>query len=197
MTEHNAYREARSSSLYWIRTSTEELGTLEKLEDILPTFVRRRYRFICISRHQPKGGEAYGRMEIVPAETVKNDVEAADALHADVTKLFDFLLTKTTNPSLTKTNLPVRKLDHIGRISYDFIVTGIPGFLAGLDVKVSGLPAGSACHITKTSKGVREVEDFEYKMKCDDEQPGEELEAKSEIELMGEPGTGKTTGIVS
>ncbi|KKL78838.1 hypothetical protein LCGC14_2020770, partial [marine sediment metagenome] len=30
-------------------------------------------------------------------------------------------------------------------------------------------PAGSACHITKTSKGTREVEEFEYTMECDDE----------------------------
>ncbi|KKK89083.1 hypothetical protein LCGC14_2736710, partial [marine sediment metagenome] len=42
----------------------------------------------------------------------------------------------------------------------------------------------SACHITKTSKGVREVEEFEYKMECDDEPAGEELEAKSEVEAV-------------
>ena len=53
----------------------------------------------------------------------------------------------------------------------------------GLETMVSGLPAGSACHITKTSKGTREVEEFEYTMECDDQVPaGEELEAKSEVE---------------
>ncbi|KKK48259.1 hypothetical protein LCGC14_3146910, partial [marine sediment metagenome] len=28
-----------------------------------------------------------------------------------------------------------------------------------------------ACHITKTSKGKREVEEFEYAMECDDQEP--------------------------
>ena len=102
MTEHNAYREQRKSSMYWIRTSAEELDTLDLLEDILPEFVGRRYRFISISRHQPKEGGAWGRVEIVPSEPVgKDDVKAADALHADVNKLFRFLLPKRVNPSST------------------------------------------------------------------------------------------------
>jgi len=170
--EHDAYREQRKSSVYWIRTSTEELDTLDLLEDILPGFVSRRYRFISISRHQPREGEAWGRVELIPAEGVKEDnVKAADALHADVLKLYNFLVTKCTNPTLVKPNLPVRHLNHVGQIRYDFIIAGIPNFEGGLDVVISGLPAGSACHITKTSKGKREVEEFEYAMECDDQEP--------------------------
>lgn len=170
MAEHNAYREQRKSSMYWIRTSADELDVLDMLEDILPAFVGRKYRFVSISRHQPREGGAWGRIEIVPVETVKeDDVKAADALHADVTKLFSYLLIKRTNPDIAEPNPPVRKVDYVGHIRYDFIVNGIPKFEAGFDVVVSGLPAGSACHITKTSKGVREVEEFEYEMVCDDD----------------------------
>ena len=184
MTEHNAYREQRKSSMYWIRTSAEELDTLDLLEDILPEFVGRRYRFISISRHQPKEGVAWGRVEIVPSEPVgKDDVAAADALHADVNKLFRFLLSKRVNPDLAIVGEPVRSLTYSGSIRYTFGMRGVPGFEGGLETMVSGLPAGSACHITKTSKGTREVEEFEYTMECDDQVPaGEELEAKSTVE---------------
>lgn len=181
MTKHDAYREQRKSSVYWIRMSTQELDILDLLEDVLPAFVGRRYRFVSISRHEPSEGGAWGRVEIVPVEQVEEgDVKAADALHADVGKLFSFLLTKRTNPDLVEPNPPVRTLDYMGHIRYDFIVNGVPRFEAGLGVLVSGLPAGSACHITKTIKGKREIEEFEYTMECDDEAPGgEELEAKA------------------
>jgi len=180
MTEHNAYREQRKSSMYWIRISTEELVVVDRLEAILPSFVGRRYRFVSISRHQPQPGKAYGRVEIAPSEPVdKDDVKAADALHADVDKLYSFLGSKRTDPDLVKPAKPVRDLTYGGNIRYTFDMRGVPGFEGGLEVTVSGLPAGSACHITKTSKGVREVEEFEYKMECDDEAAGEELEAKA------------------
>ncbi len=186
MTEHNAYREQRKSSMYWIRTSAEELDVLDLLEDVLPAFVGRRYRFVSISRHQPKEGGAWGRVEITPAKYVeiangKEDVKAANAFHADVNKLFRFLLSKRVNPDLARVAEPIRDLTYGGSIRYTSDMKGVPGFDAGLEVVVSGLPAGSACHITKTSKGVREVEEFEYKMECDDEAPhgGEELEAKA------------------
>jgi len=181
MTEHNAYREQRKTSMYWIRTSAEELDILDMLEDVLPTFVGRRYRFVLISRHQPREDKAWGRVEIVPSEPVKeDDVKAADSLHADVGKLYTFLLSRRMGPDFRTPNLPVRKVDHMGYIRYDFNVSGIPGFEAGLDVLVSGLPPGSACHITKTPKGVREVEQFEYTMECDDEAPGISPEERAE-----------------
>ena len=175
--EHDAYREQRKSSMYWIRESTKDLEVLDMLEDVLPSFIARRYRFISISRHEQREGGAWGRMEIVPAEYVKivagkEDVKAADALHADVNKMFKFLLSKRVNPdSDVRLQEPVRGLTYSGSIRYDFQVNGLPGFEGGLDVLVSGLPAGSACHITKTSKGTREVEEFEYTMECDDQEP--------------------------
>jgi len=184
--EHDAYREQRKTSMYWINISTKELNALDLLEEILPSFVARRYRFTTVSRYEEEGGrEAWGRIEMVPAELVKeDDIEAADALHVDVDKLFKFLLSKRTNPDIEEVAEPVRGLAYSGSIRYDFQVTGLPGFEGGLDVLVSGLPAGSACHITKTSKGKREIEEFEYTMECDDDEvpAGEELEAKSEVE---------------
>ncbi len=172
MTEHNAYREQRKSSMYWIRRSADELDVLDMLEDILPSFVGRRYRFVSISRHEQRDGEAWGRVEIVPSEPVKEgDVKAADALHADMDKLFKFILSKRVNPDPdVRLQEPVRGLTLTGSIRYDFVVSGVPGFEGGLDVLISGLPAGSACHITKTFKGKREVEEFEYSMVCDGEE---------------------------
>ncbi|GAF96841.1 unnamed protein product, partial [marine sediment metagenome] len=49
MSEHDAFREQRKTSLYWLRKATEELDLLDKIEDILPSFVRRRYRISSLT----------------------------------------------------------------------------------------------------------------------------------------------------
>ncbi len=176
--QHDAFRVQRKSALYWIRTSGEEIETLDMLEDIMPEFVKRRYRISTVGR-SIRGSESEGTISLLPLEVVEDDVKAADALHADVTKLLDFLSNKcevhnNQNPPPMK---PIRKLAFNGLINYEFALCGLPNFEAGLHVTFSGLPAGSACHITKTLKGTRTVEDYEYEMVCDDEvREGEELE---------------------
>ena len=156
--DHDAFKEQRKSVLYWLRTTIEELDVLDKLEDILPSFVRRRYRFSSVGPHH---------LSLSPADTVdENDVQSADALHADVNKLFHYLVGKTKEDIPAK---PERKVIWNGSIAYSFSIRGLPGFEGGLTVDVGGLPAGSACHITKTVKGTRTVEDVEYTMVCDDE----------------------------
>jgi len=159
---HDAFREQRKVALYWLRNYTGDLDLLNKLEGILPSFVRRRYRF----------GALWGEssVEIAPLTSVTDDPSdntEADKLHADVNKLFLFLLERGETPQ--DQGVPKRTLAGSGRIKYEFTVKGLPGFEKGLAVTVSGLPAGSACRITKKVKGTRVVEDVEYEMVCDDE----------------------------
>lgn len=177
MNEHDAYREQRKSSLYWLRSSVEELDILDLVESIMPTFIRRRYRFTSLSRTM-RGRETSGSISLMPAK-VEDSVEAADALHADVKKLFGYLALKcgAGSPASSDLRPPDRTLSMGGLVGYEFTLCGLPGFEAGLWVTIQGLPAGSACHITKTLKGTREIEDFEYTMVCDDEPVEEEVPA--------------------
>ena len=163
--QHDAFREQRKSSLYWLRNYQEELATLALLESLLPSFVQRRYRIVSIYRLRDGRN---GSLSLVPVETVVDDLAAANALHADVDKLFGFLLGKRQGKDGAPEQ-PTRDVAHDGLIRYRFSLDGLSGFEDGLDVTVGGLPAGSACHISKVSKGKREVEEFEYKMVCDDE----------------------------
>ena len=163
--QHDAFREQRKSSLYWLRISQEELATLALLESILPSFVRRRYRITHLIRSSES---RRGSLSLVPAEPVADDLAAANALHADVDKLFGFLLGKRHDNS-DAPERPARSVAHGGLIRYVFTLTGLPGFERGLEVTIGGLPAGSACHITKKVKGTRVVEDVEYVMVCDDD----------------------------
>lgn len=167
-TEHDAFREQRKSSLYWLEKTTEELAVLEILEDILPTFVRRRYRIATISRSAGPPS-ATGSLGLQPVTVADDDVEVADRLHADVTKLFDFLLTKRVGDVDMVIERPTRRVvRYNGTIICEFRITGLPGFEGGLEVSIGGLPAGSACRIIKTVTGSRTVEDVEYQMVCDD-----------------------------
>ncbi len=164
--QHDAFREQRKSSLYWLRNYQEELATLALLESILPSFVRRRYRFAYIHR---TAEAKKGALSLEPVRPVTDDLGAANALHADVDKLFGFLLGKCQGGDSVPER-PTRAVTaSTGLISYAFTLVGLPGFEDGLEITVGRLPAGSACHITKVSKGKREVEEFEYKMVCDDE----------------------------
>ncbi|KKL87947.1 hypothetical protein LCGC14_1929660 [marine sediment metagenome] len=167
--QHDAFREQRASSLYWLKRATEEFEVLEMLEDILPQFVRWRYRIATISR-RADSHIATGSLGLQPVSVVDDDVDAADRLHADVTKLFDFLLTKrVVADGAGDPERPTRRVvQYNGTILCEFRITGLPGFEGGLDVNIGGLPAGSACRIIKTVKGSRIVEEVEYQMVCDD-----------------------------
>ena len=169
-TEHDAFREQRKSALFWLRKGTEDIDIVDRLEGLLPSLVRRRYRITGLYRREglttPTGG-----LDLSPVDIVEDDVAAADALHADVDKLFDFLLTQRqpADPTVDPER-PTRGLvAYNGLIRYEFTVAGLPGFEGGLTVIVSGLPAGSACHVTKKVTGTHVVEDVEYEMVCDDE----------------------------
>ncbi len=170
--QHDAFREQRKLALYWLRKSTEDLEVLDLVEDIMPLFVRRRYVITGVTR---RGDErAMGSLDLRPLnwDEVKDDVKAADALHADVDKLFNFLLARrqdNDNQGLTQERPSRRVVKYNGLITYDFHLTGLPGFEGGLTVIFNGLPAGSACQVTKKVTGTRVVEDVEYEMVCDDD----------------------------
>jgi hypothetical protein len=156
--EHDAFKEQRKSALYWLNKSTEELALLDKLEDVLPSFVRRRYRI---------GSLSTGRLSLSPSGPTTDDPEEADKLHADVNKLFVFLLGKCEG--IANQEPPSRSLEEWrGCIRYDFTLEGLPGFEDGLVISIEHLPAGSACHITKRVTGTRVVEEVEYEMVCED-----------------------------
>ncbi len=169
--EHDAYRSLRKSSLYWLEKATREIEILDRIEILLPSFVRRRYIISSLYRWEPSTGKAHGSLDLSPVNFGKDDVRAADALHADVGKLFDWLVNK--RPEVEQgdgSSRPARGLtEWNGTIHYEFTLTGLPGFEGGLRVNIAGLPPGSACHITKISKGKKVVEEFEYKMDCDDD----------------------------
>ncbi len=175
MTEHNAYREVRKSSMYWVRKAAADIEALELIEDIMPSFVKRRYTISSLHKSETS---SMGNIELFPYEADKDDVKAADILHADVGKLFDYLFSKCEDRSVTPPR-PTRRLAWNGLIQYTFRLVGLPGYEAHLDVTVSGIPAGSACRVVKKVTANRMVQDFEYEMECDDEQGGEELEAKA------------------
>ncbi len=159
-SEHDAFREQRKNSLYWLSKAAEEFSVLERLEDILPQFVRWRYRIAAMSATS---------LDLQPVTVVDDDVEAADLLHADVTKLFDFLLTKRVDTVEPDPERPTRRVvKYNGSISCEFTIRGLPGFEHDLHVTIAGLPAGSACQIIKKITGSRVVEDVEYEMVCDD-----------------------------
>ncbi|KKL57523.1 hypothetical protein LCGC14_2234610, partial [marine sediment metagenome] len=163
--QHDAFREQRKSSLYWLRNYQAELATLALLENLLPSFVRRRYRIASLHRLEKRG-----YLSIEPAQTVTDDLMEANALHADVDKLFGFLLSKCPEDGNGAPEQPTREVAaSTGLIRYEFTLAGLPGFEDSLEITIGRLPAGSACHITKVSKGKREVEEFEYKMVCDDD----------------------------
>lgn len=167
---HDAFREHRKSSAYWLRVAQEGFELVDKLEAILPSFVRRRYRI---------GGLATGSVELSPSTFDADDPVAVDRLHADVNKLFIFLLGKRTGTEGdgAAPEPPSRSLTTWnGKVKYDFTMTGLPGFEGGLTIVISGLPAGSACRITKKVTGTRVVENVEYEMVCDDEPSTEAAE---------------------
>ena len=164
--QHDAFAEQRKSSLYWLRNYQAELSTLSLLENLLPSFVRRRYRIVRLSRTDEI---RKGILSLEPVKPVVDDVAAANALHADVDKLFGFLLGKCQDNGTPNPNRPHREvMTYSGLIRYEFTLTGLLGFEGGLEVTIGGLPAGSACKIIKTVKGTRVVEDVEYEMVCDD-----------------------------
>ena len=183
MTEHNAYREQRKNSMYWLHKAVEEMEALNLIEDIMPSFVQRRYRIISL--HKSEVGTS-GNIDLCPVDVVEDNVEAADALHADVDKLFDYLLDKRRVLKVAGEEFPrpTRRLAWNGLIQYTFRLVNLPGFDDGLSVTMSGLPAGSACRVVKKVTANRMVQDFEYEMECDDEQGGEELEAKAVEEAV-------------
>ena len=167
MSEHDAFKEQRRTSLYWLRKATDELELLDKFEDILPSFVRRRYRIGSLTPYN---------LRLWPQAFDANVWGAADALHADVDKLYAFLLGKRHDNGGQVVLPPSRSLTKWnGQVSYSFTLSGLPGF-DRLQVEISGLPAGSACRITKKVTGYRMHEESEYEMVCEDE-PGEVIEA--------------------
>lgn len=178
--QHDAFREQRKTSLYWLRKATDDLETLELVENILPQFVRWRNIISNVSRNERMDT---GALDIHPVgEVAEGDVAAADALHADVTKLFDWLLGKRHDnglQGLTQERPSRRVVKYSGLITYDFRLTGLPGFEGGLSVTIAGLPAGSACRITQKVTGYRMVKEAEYEMVCDDE-PGISPEERAE-----------------
>ena len=161
---HDAFREHRKSSTYWLGVAQEGFELVDKLEAIMPSFVRRRYRIV---------GLTSSSLELSPLTVPTDDPMAGDALHADVNKLFVFLLSKGKASSNPEDGVPSRSLTKWnGAVRYDFTLEGLLGFEDGLRVSIGGLPAGSACHITKKVTGTRVVEDVEYEMVCDDEPKG-------------------------
>lgn len=186
--QHDAYRSLRKSSLYWLEKATKEIEILDRIEILLPSFVRRRYIISSLYRWEPsQGASAHGSIDLAPVNFDKDDVKTGNALHADVGKLFDFLLTKCPEVEQGEDSLrPARGLTAWnGLIHYEFTLAGLPGFEGGLRVTVNGLPAGSACHIIKKVKGTRVVEDVEYEMVCDDEPGISPEERAEEAEVTG------------
>ena len=181
---HDAFAEARKSARYWVRVSNEELHILDLLERLLPSFVGRRYRISSINRVESESGNT-GRLTLAPVAG-EDSVEAANALHADVAKLYDYLLGKREPGSYPEQVLPIRKLGYNGTITYEFTLRGLFGFEGRLDMTISGLPAGSACRITKKVTGTKVVDVVEYEMECDDDPPSEQPHTREELEAKGE-----------
>ena len=164
----DAFHDQRRTSLYWLRKATEEFELLDKLEGILPSFVRRRYRIGNLTPYS---------ISLWPQAFDADDPAVADALHADVGKLHAYLLKKRADQTEDLNKKPTRTLTKWnGQVNYKFTLAGLPGFEKGLSFEVSGLPAGSACHITKVVTGYRMKEEAEYEMVCDDEPSTEAAE---------------------
>ena len=180
--EHDAFREHRKSAHYWLDKATKDLEDIDRMEPLLPSFVRRRYTITSLCRWEPPTGKAQGSLGLSPVNFDKDDVKAADALHADVGKLFYWLVNK--RPEVEQgdgSSRPARGVTKWnGTINYEFFLTGLPDFEGGLRVTITGLPAGSACHVIKKVTGSKVVEDVEYEMVCDDDEPGISPEERAE-----------------
>jgi hypothetical protein len=168
--QHDAFREQRKAALFWLRKGVEDLDIVDRLEGLLPSFVRRRYRITGLYRNERLRAPS-GTLDLCPVDVAKDDVAAADTLHADVSKLHNFLFGKCPPegpyPKAAPPTRTVNKWD--GLVRYEFFLPSLPGFEGGLTVTISRLPAGSTCHITKKVTGTRVVEDVEYEMVCDDD----------------------------
>lgn len=185
--QHDGFRDLRQTGEFWSDYGKRMTEGVDLLAALMPDFVRRRYTVTYYYRSE--GDEPYGSLYLGPVESGQKDTETANARHADVTKLFNWLLDKRTAPDTTEgaepqrePREPKRTLDrNNGSITYDFRIDDLPDFPQGLTVTVGGLGAGSACHITKKVTGTHEVEDVEYEMVCDDD-PVPAEDAKEVVE---------------
>lgn len=162
MTAFSSQRQSLTGQIRW---ATKTIELVDKVEQIMPTFVGNRYRIMSVY----EGGDTV-TLEISPDGEKPEPGKPADKLHADVTKLFDFLKTKqgTTDKPVTE---PTRGVGYGGTsLRYRFVVPGLPALAPAdrLEVIISGIPEGSACRIVAKSKGKREFEDFEYTLVCDE-----------------------------
>ena len=157
-TKFNAFAAARRECADSLLYDAGKLLTLNKLEELLPSFVAGRFRFIAIS-------ENYLSMFPFAAESFD-----PDSMHADVYKLFKFLVKKRVdngNIGLSP-DAPSRIINkNSGLITYHFTLHGLP--MDPLSVEISGLPVGSKCEVIKHVKGTRVVEDVEYELVCEEE----------------------------
>lgn len=177
--QHDGFQDLRRTGKYWTDYGERMTKGADLLEALLPDFVRRRYTVSYFYRSD--GDKPYGVATLYPVDGGAEDTEAANIVHADVNKLFDWLVKKRTTPDPAEAPAlrqepwkPRRSLDSgNGSISYELKVCDLPDFPQGLTVTFAGLGAGSACHITKKVTGTHEVEDVEYKMVCDDDPPPE------------------------
>ncbi len=156
----NAFARERKDCAANLRYTAERLVALDQLEELLPAFVARRFRFMGIAENY---------LSLYPAEPENAD---PDSLHADVYKLFDFLVKKRVDSgnSGLLAHDPTRTVNKSsGLISYRFTITGLP--MSPLSVEISGIPVGSKCEIIKHVKGTKTVEDVEYELVCEEDAP--------------------------
>jgi hypothetical protein len=173
MTEKNAYARMRDIMLASVSNTMQNVRALDTLELVMPSFIGRRYR---LGNFYQSGGpnKSYHELyaELIPdMDMPKEEIttKAANALHADVTKLFGFLASKQERQEDGNDVLhpPVRDLGYNGMIKYSMKINRLPGLGgAKLILEFSGIPAGSKCEVIKTVTGTRMVEEFEYTLKC-------------------------------
>lgn len=173
--KHDAFVNLRRAGRYWKRFGEEQLEGADLLEGFLPDFIRRRYTVEHFYRSSDRAKD-YGSVKLMPVDGGAEDTAVANVLHADVNKLFRWLLNKreaAEGETRREPAKPKRSVNSVGVINYEFTIDDLGEFPDGLAIEFSGLGAGSACRIIKTVTGTHEVEDVTYEMVCDDDPPAE------------------------
>ena len=177
--KHDAFQNLRRAGEYWKRFGEEQLEGADLLEGFLPDFIRRRYIVDHFYRSSDRA-KAHGSVKLMPVDGGTEDPKVANVLHADVNKLFRWLLNKRGDvaidaPPHQEPVKPKRSVNSIGSIRYEFTINDLGEFPDGLAIEFSGLGAGSACRITRKVTGTHVEEDVTYEMVCDDDpKPGPE-----------------------
>lgn len=174
MSSFNAYRRTQAAQLEFFARS---LKVAEIIDPVFPAFVGNRYRVESIYEDPGYGGNRGRYTVVLQPDLDKMPRGKADSLHADVDKLYTYLVGKRNSDGNGDCLIePTRSAqswggkDGEGAIKYRMVVSHIPE-LGGkhLEVNINGIPEGSKCKLVRTPKGEpRQIQDYTVELVCED-----------------------------